>query len=301
MPNVETLALPGILINTMKSPYNNSPLPTFHSEMWIVVEAIRQGIDRNLEGASLGKLTTLQAGPRELWATRIHFNGLSIFLAMPNITELIVDDCIADESVDLRFRWDYPGISSGLRRIVLDNSSVDADSISQLLAHTPQLVSFKYSHEAASDGGEFWWDAGSFVDIIGKHVGDTLEELAVTIGRDGGISTGVASMTDFVKLKKLEIDIYLFYGPSAQSGESIDPFYVYPLEGFEPWIIESIPPLTEILPPSLECLDLFKINDPEDCCPFVERLFFNFAVDRPRALPSLDENLTLQAPGVILI
>ncbi|KAH9992016.1 hypothetical protein F4779DRAFT_609426 [Xylariaceae sp. FL0662B] len=293
LPNVKTLLLP----NFMKGDIGHcQECGRFQADpaVWSVMEAIRNNIGKVLQGASLGKLSNLQVIGRANYDTRIRLHTLSSFLAMPSITELYATDCVAimnDRMIGVPYEWRYPDINSSLRTIELVHCCMDSGRVAQLLAHTPHLRSFKFSRAAKRyhDGSD--WDAGAFIATIGKHVGHQLEDLAVTLeDLDTGITTGVTSMRDFTKLKTLELDLRVFDGPATDPGGKYGQHKEVLGEGPVPWTRESITPLTQILPTSLERLDLFSSGSADDL-DLLHRLLHNFAIARSEALPNLESCL----------
>jgi hypothetical protein len=136
---------------------------------------------------------------------------------------------------------------------------MDAKSISELLAHTPRLTSFRYGHAAKHHGLGAYWDAGEFVAVVEKQMGHQLRHLAITIepGAINGIDAGVTSMHGFTQLETLEIDFMVFCGPSLESGEKSGILNTPPKQGYSKWTAKSIPPIHRILPTTLRGLDLF--------------------------------------------
>ncbi|OTA52582.1 hypothetical protein K449DRAFT_440608 [Hypoxylon sp. EC38] len=291
LPNVKTLFLPANLDYFIEPPETGTQDLDFHEEVWNVMETIRQTAQENLEDASLGKLTDLNVLGSSMPDAEFNLRALSSFLIMPNLTTLSLDNCVAtiDEPIGLGYRWHYPDINSGLRHINFNHACMDSDSVSQLLSHTPRLVSFAYSHASKSEYLQLDWDAGAFIATVGKYVGSHLEVLNITLkGHRGEIITGVTSMKEFTKLSSLTIETRVFCGPPIESGERKGSEYTHPTEGFIPWTIESVPHLVPMLPSSLEYLDV--ITSPErdrDEPEIVKRLFMDFTVDRPRLLPNL--------------
>ncbi|KAI1410557.1 hypothetical protein F5Y13DRAFT_167404 [Hypoxylon sp. FL1857] len=305
LPNVETLALSEAVINFVIQPSTGTQRHNFVPEVWSVMEAIRETAEANPKGASLGKLTELRIERLNSYTPELDLQTLSPFLVLPNLITLYVSSCVAigDGPVGAGYRWHYPDISSGLRTIDLQCTCMDITSLSQLLSHTPHLISFKCGYALNAQESQCGWDAGTFIATVGEHVGSHLEELDIreSILADenydefipmktlaDGIVTGVTSMTEFTKLKSLRIPAGLFCGPSVESGERRGKDYTPPREGFMPWTIEYIPPLAPMLPPSLEALTIvISIEAHTDTAEVIKKLFVNFAADRQRRLPNL--------------
>ncbi|KAI2631079.1 hypothetical protein GGR54DRAFT_635682 [Hypoxylon sp. NC1633] len=216
--------------------------------------------------------------------------SLSPFLAILNVTEIYATNCVAMTTLqDLgHYHWYYPNISSGLRRIQVFHGCMDSTAISHLLSHTPYLVSFRFScannvyvadRARASHGDETKynerinrvyaegeeWDAGAFVATIGEHVGGRLEELAVTLEpRDDQPIAPISSMKEFVKLKTLELETCLLGGPDE---------------------VDAVPPLTQIVPSTLEELILCN-KDGSHNTNVMSRLLNGFETSRPVTPPN---------------
>ncbi|KAI0138666.1 hypothetical protein F4776DRAFT_619387 [Hypoxylon sp. NC0597] len=295
LPNIEHLILPSSLLYFIEPPETGTQDSDLHREVWSVMETIRQTAQKNPEDASLGKLLSLVISGYSDAEIIFNLRALSSFLVMPNLTMLWFNNCVAvrDDPVGVGYRWHYPDINSGLRLIELNYGCMDSESISQLLSHTPHLTCFAYSHASKSQNLQNlqWdWDAGAFIAAVGKHVGSHLTELHITLNSLANeIITGVTSMKEFTNLAVLKIAARVFCGPSIESGERKGSEYAHPTEGFIPWTIDSIPPLVQMLPSSLEDLTLIMGTERYKDHPKVaERLFVDFAVERPRLLPNLE-------------
>ncbi|KAI1075505.1 hypothetical protein F5B20DRAFT_559932 [Whalleya microplaca] len=292
LPNIKTLIRPKCLKYGIE-PWRECGRPHDNLDVWLVMEAIRRNIGNGSQDAALGKLNKLQVIGGADYDTKIALRALSCFLAMPNITELYATDCMAtnDNMMGIAYEWYYPDISSALRKIELVHCCMDGGGIAQLLAHTPQLQSFKFSRAAKRHGDGFDWNAGAFVAAIGKHVGHRLEDLAITLeDLDGRVTEGITSMREFTKLETLDLDLRVFDMPSIGPGEKCALIKKAREEGHVPWAREPIPPLAQILSPSLRRLELFRHSDAQNL-DLLHELLVDFASCRPKALPKLEDCL----------
>jgi hypothetical protein len=142
---------------------------------------------------------------------------------------------------------------------------MDEEGLSTLLSHTPLLEVFRYSHETKWHGCLHDWDAGAFIEALGTHCGSSLTDLAITVDSMYGVVIhGAESFRAFPKLRNLEVDLGIFYGP---------PMGRFPLgiaagnlpEGEAPWTLSEIPRLGDMLPESITDVQIntdFKEQDP---------------------------------------
>ncbi|KAI1393334.1 uncharacterized protein F4822DRAFT_423804 [Hypoxylon trugodes] len=287
LPNVRTVRLTSQMSYSLYPPVENFPQSqNYYPQVWNVLETIRRNIDANPQGASLGKLTTLLVSEHLGYSEKFILRSVSAFLALPSLTKLSITNCVAtnDDMSSFPFVWHYPNINSNLRYIELDNGCMDAACVSELLSHTPHLVSFKFLQAAKHHGVHYHWNPGAFIEAIGKHLGDHLEELAVTVDDVyGHLESGVKSLKAFKKLKSLELCNNVFCETDQTIEQEGNTYSKLANDGY-------VPPLIDMLPPSLENFHLFIINN---CRKFhintMRSLLDNFAAGRPRLLPNLKE------------
>jgi hypothetical protein len=141
-----------------------------------------------------------------------------------------------------------------LTTVEMAGCSVEADGISFFLKSTPRLRKFRFSWEEKFAFSKSSWDAGAFVAAIADAVGNTLEEMSLSIlDLCGSGVNPIASMTNFTQLKTLELDIRLLLGVGIKFGGRLEPQRVrIPLE------------LRQILPPSISTFH-FLMNDSTEC------------------------------------
>jgi hypothetical protein len=178
---------------------------------------------------------------------------LQPFMPLKAIAHMDFVSCVAvdDGYTYIPYHWRYSNLSSPLRRVEFAFCCMDADGISELLPHIPSLEVFRYSHQSKREGCGYEWNPGSFIEMIGSHVGQTITELAITIDDcDGGIINGASSFLCFPKLQILEVDILIFRGPCVESGQRLGTQPYVP-EDEEPWSEDDIPCIGGMLPPSV--------------------------------------------------
>lgn len=227
------------------------------------------------------------------------FHATSLFAKFRTTShypDLYCDAETAEISILPPYIWPYADLDSPLQRLELLESNVDVESIGALLAHTPCLRVFRYSHvpittsdrpfhrddeEAAiREYRKYSWDAAAFVDTVAKHCGHQLTELAITFGdrcKRFGITNAVTNMKDFTRLEHAELEVAMFGGSDE-------------LPTFEQHNASrdiNVPRLVDILPSSLKRLELFDgfLCDPEA----VVALMRDFAAGRTWLLSDLEE------------
>ncbi|KAI0448970.1 hypothetical protein F5B21DRAFT_77926 [Xylaria acuta] len=286
-PNVTNLTLPWSTPGGI--PYHDNNKATNQYEL--VMNAIARESRSQHNRRALRKLKRLNYLLVPDYNIRQRLQFLLPFLTLPELEELYANSLTAID-FHQEFKWSHPETHSNLHVIELVHCCMDAVGISELLAHTPNLTTFKYGHASKHHGMESYWDAGEFVAAIEKYVGGQLRHLAVTveINAANGINAGVTSMHGFNKLETLEMDLLTFYGPSVESGEKAGILNTPPNPGFTKWTVDAIPPLCKVLPACLQEFNLFAhswnnmgIDDKT-----MKLLYDGFRSARPSYLPNLN-------------
>lgn len=201
-------------------------------------------------------------------------------LTLGSVSEVYLSSVLAVDNgyTDHPFHWRTPTLAAQLTRIELAYSAIEADGISELLRHTPNLTVLKYSHETKWLHCGYDWNAGAFVEAIARYCGNTITELAITIDDlSGEIINGVSSLHSFQRLEYLEVDVHVFRGPPIESGQQLGYGSTLP-EGVTPWNEHDIPCIGSMLPESIKEV---QINT-------------DFPTPDERALESLLKNLRAQ-------
>lgn len=275
------------------------------SEPWDLLQSIsRLSHDICRSSSPLSKLTELRAlSPSPVPVSQqLPLQSLSPFLGLRGLEKLCANGCLAVDNPEIcrPFQWPHPDLASNLGSIEFLACCIDDRSLSNLLAYTPNLVSFKYSHYSPHQTSALdvltHWDAGAFIAVVDRHCGRQLTTLAVTVHRlVGNIVRGVVSLRNFSRLVSAELDVAIFAGPPFHSGLEL----VSQGDGSSPgpklWTPPMVPRLTDVLPPSLRRLRLFTgcRNDHSDIdvsCALME----DFAAGRDSLLPALDDAMFCQ-------
>ncbi|KAF2440052.1 hypothetical protein P171DRAFT_435872 [Karstenula rhodostoma CBS 690.94] len=172
------------------------------------------------------------------------------FLELGSVSEVYLVSAVAvdDGYTGYPFEWSTPTLAPQLTRLEFLSCCIDAGGISELLSHTPVLKAFKYSHETKWHGCEHDWNAGTFVEAVARHCGNTITELAITIDEIyGEIINGVSSLHSFPNLEYLEVDVHIFRGPPVESGQEQGHNAIVP-EGDSPWEENDIPCIGSMIP-----------------------------------------------------
>jgi hypothetical protein len=128
---------------------------------------------------------------------------------------------------------------------------MDAQGLDAVLAHTPAVTTFKYSHQTKWDGLQFDWNPGEFLQTLANRLGKQLLDLAITVDElHGEIINGLSSFHSFPVLRKLEVDVIPFCGPPLESGQRLGRDSFVP-EGADAWTHSDIPCLGDMLPDSI--------------------------------------------------
>ncbi|KAH7014573.1 uncharacterized protein B0I36DRAFT_338907 [Microdochium trichocladiopsis] len=184
---------------------------------------------------------------------------------------------------------------SGIERLELAASAIAPGAIGQLLSRMPFLKTLRYSHMVKEVLIGHDWDVDGFLKTVaracprvpalvpedspGKQVdsdgvlssrsnsqtqrlGDQINDLGIAVDHmSNTYPTGVWSLHEFTALKRLEVDADIFFGPNPASGERRSGKSPSPptQPGFEKWDRTKdghLPRLVDVLPPSIEELDL---------------------------------------------
>ena len=303
LPNVTTLQLPARWqdsgpVDTETA--NDSQRLNDARDLWKVLDELvattcmqQQGTERPMARLE----TILPCAPAGYDNNSGAFSSLMPFLPMPQLTTLyasghkLCDDGYTGEPFG---QWRYKGCVSRLRHIELAACCMDS-TIDLFLAHVPELRILRYSHETKWHGCQHDWSAGEFVAAIGRCCGGTIEELAITADCVfGEVITGVACMKEFTALKRLEVDMSIFCGPSVTSG-------LRQGEDGDVWESAQTEALINILPESLESLTMVGFGGEADNIQswdqfdvVLERLFADFTGRRATALPMLRQIALVQ-------
>ncbi|KAI1848864.1 hypothetical protein JX266_005292 [Neoarthrinium moseri] len=265
-------------------------VPDVNTQPWQLLNAMmRQSHERRMT-SPLCQLRSLRALAPVHYDSRVGLSSLSAFLAMHDLEELYATSCVAiDDYTGIPFTWIYPDLKSPLRKIEFVSCCMDSSQLSNLLANTPNLQSFRYSHQEKWHTCGHDWNAGAFAAAIGRYCGHQLTDLALTVdGLSGEIVTGIVSLQEFTCLERAELDVALFAGPSPESGEMAGLEACGPSKGFQKWSPAMVPKLTEILPSSTKNFQLFdsSLNDySEVACSLLK----DFSAGRDWLLSDLEE------------
>jgi hypothetical protein len=174
----------------------------------------------NSPGLPLSNLKTIYPSCLQRFDQRTAFQNLQWFLQLPSVTTIYASSC-SNESVasHLPFSWRMASIPSSVTRLELAFCDMKIEDISTLLSNIPRLQVFKYGYKYIGCPGVLpRWSPQLFVEAIAKNCGPTLTELAVTVHSGANVEHGVQDFLVFTKLKKLEIDFLVLFGPSKESG-----------------------------------------------------------------------------------
>lgn len=251
LPNVKVLQLPDRWHEVRKGEAAQSLVPAVESLITTSNASLRRL-------RPLGSLETILPFVEEGYDVRAGLQCLQPFMCLDSIRNLFAVSCVAteDDWGNTPFEWPNPNIKSTLSRIELASCCMDTHGLSALLANTPSLTIFRYSHQTKWDGMESDWNPGEFLQVLANYCGDQLLELAITVDElHGAIINGLSSFLRFSKLQKLEVDVIAFCGPPVESGQRLGRFAHVP-DGATPWQYVDIPCMGEMLPDSIQELQV---------------------------------------------
>jgi hypothetical protein len=289
LPNVKTLQLPDRWHEVRKAEAAETLVP-------YVEKLISMSNDSTRRLRPLALLETMLPFVEEGFDVRVGLQCLQPFMCLKSIRHIFAVSCVAveDDWGDVpTFEWPRPSIKSPMTRIELVSCCVDAGGLSRMLANTPAVSIFKYSHQTKWDGIEYDWNPGEFIEVLANYRGDGLVELAITIDElHGEIVNGLSSFMRFPKLQKLEVDVLPFCGPPMESGQRLGRNATIP-KGANPWTHYDIPCMGDMLPPSIRELQV-NTEFPEPSEQALEALFKNIKDRKKDKLTQLTTSIIRQ-------
>ena len=305
LPNLRELTLPPTWSELPNpTPRNGTVEDKRVIDPWTVLDAIVH--EAHADSARIPALRRLERVFPHAISEYDDRNGLfeiGPFLALPAVSEIYASNCIAvdDGYTGIPFEWRYDYTAYNLCKLELVGCCIDSDGIAEILTHTPQLTTLKYSHSTKWHGCQHDWSAGEFVQAIEQHRGDTLEELAISVkGLFGMVETGVVSMRGFQRLKHVDLDALVFAGPAPDSDERQGIAGTGQLK----WTAEKIFCLTDIMPQTVTKVELGITEDvgeaPDEVgLDVLTSLLRAYSAGQPTALPNMKE-LTLRSPKTVI-
>ncbi|KAI8938206.1 hypothetical protein NX059_005867 [Plenodomus lindquistii] len=291
LPNLKKLQLPDRWHEVRETEAAEALVPS--------VEAlVAMANDSGSRPCPLASLETILPFVEEGYDVRFGLQCLQPFMVLNRLRNLFVVSAVAvnDDWAGIPFFWPNPSLKSPLTKIEFACCCMDASALSVLLANTPALTTFRYSHQSKWDGLEFDWNPGAFLEVIATHTGDRLLELALTIDElHGEIVNGLCSFMRFPKLEVLEVDLEAFCGPPVESGQRLGREAFTP-SGATPWTYMDIPCMGEMLPASIRELHV-NCNFPRPSVQALLSLFKNIVDRRKDKLKKLEKTVIRQYCG----
>ncbi|PVI05422.1 hypothetical protein DM02DRAFT_99594 [Periconia macrospinosa] len=254
LPNVTTLRLPG---------WWDGP----ETEIINAFESLFRAANRsNGQPGSLRKLKTILPFMDIGYEQKTPLQSVQGFMMPSSMRELYLVSAVAvdDGYTGRPFVWSFPELTSSITRMELVACCMDADGISALVSHTPNLAILKYSHQTKYHGCQHDWNPGTFIEAVGNYCGHSITELALTIETlYGSIVNGASSFRSYPHLRKLEIDIEIFCGPPVESGQRLGEDSYLP-DGDSPWTRIDIPCIGSMLPESIKEVQINISHDKPD-------------------------------------
>jgi hypothetical protein len=256
LPNLKELQLPRMWVQKSWLPRN------LETELDKMIEAmIRAANDPTNPLAGLSTLTALNPVEGTGHPLRRDISVFSPFLGLHSLRTLYCGSILIYPSTQ------KPPPMTFLTTIEMAGCCIDSDGMALLLKSTPRLRILRFSYEEKFANAECGWDAGSFVKAIEREVGETLEELSLSIWEVfGSVINPVTCMKGFTQLKTLELDMRLLLGVERESASlSLQQRIRIPLE------------IQDILPPSIATFRLLMNDSTEhlDCLAGLATSFYS--------------------------
>jgi hypothetical protein len=262
-----------------------------YKRLWPVLDMITyraNNVEEFLD-APLSKLSALGPSREYGYDERSPLTPFVPFLAINSVTEVSLRSClfIQDGYTGIEFDPMVERYSTNLRKLILDSCVGGAKELSQLLSRIPNLEIFEYCHETKWHGCGYFWNVGVLLATVQDICAKTLKELSVTtFEMDGDSGSTLMDMTNFLKLAVLELEIDVLcnppYDPSMKDSQCDDG-----VAGNPAW-----PKLCEMLPTTIERLNLCLSTFRESHLECITHLIEDFSDARPAKLPHL-KNLSI--------
>ncbi|KAF2622890.1 hypothetical protein BU25DRAFT_202921 [Macroventuria anomochaeta] len=247
LPNLKTLQLPDRWHEVRSDEAAEALVPSVES-----LVSMSNDNTHKRRWQALQSLETIMPFTEEGYDVRVGLQCLQPFMVLNSIRNLYAVSCVAIDNDwgGIPFHWRYAS-KSPLTRIEFASCCMDAHGLDALLANTPAVTIFKYSHQTKWDGLEVDWNPGEFLQTLADRLGKQLIDLAITVDEiHGDIINGLSSFHSFPKLRKLEVDVIPFCGPPLESGQRLGRDAFVP-DGAEAWTHSDIPCLGDMLPDSI--------------------------------------------------
>jgi|SRR5690242_2214374 len=247
LPNLKTLQLPDAWYGVRSGEGSQALVPSIEN-----LVSLSNNQNHRRRWQALQSLETIMPFAEEGYDVRVGLQCLAPFLALHSIRNIYAVSCVAidDDWGGIPFHWRYAN-KSPLTRIELASCCMDSHGLDALLAHTPAITTFKYSHQTKWDGLQYDWNPGEFLQTLADRLGKQIIDLAITVDElHGEVINGLSSFHSFPNLLKLEVDVIPFCGPPLESGQRLGRDSFVPT-GATAWTHSDIPCLGDMLPDSI--------------------------------------------------
>lgn len=287
--------LPNVTVLTPDADWGRLPDRKSDPELWRVLDVIvRWANDKSRPSAALSRVEVVKPSVGIGYECRRGLSSSAPLLALDSVRDFYAGSCIFydDGYTGFPFAPRYEVYGANLEKIELVGSVGRFRELGELLSRTPKLKCFHFAYETKWHGCGHNWNVGAFMNAIQEEVGDTLEELSVTILQCyGGLGTTLDFMKGFEKLRTLELDVDMLMAPAYDKGSQN-----------EEWLDEEGPPgdpamprLVDMLPASIETVRLFNRLYDEDQVQCMRALFDGLEKGSGSRLPHL-EHVELVTP-----
>lgn len=263
--------------------------PLVSKRLWPVLNMItyRANNAEEFPNTPLSRLSVVKPSRDEGYEERSPLTPFVPFLAINSVSEVSLRSClfIDDGYTGIEFDPMVECYSTNLRKLSLNACVGGAKELSELLSRIPNLEIFEYSHETKWHGCGHNWNIGVFLATVQDVCAKTVKELSVTIFMQyGNTGATLVDMTGFHKLAALELDIDMLcsppYDPSMKDCQSDDG----EVAGSPAW-----PKLRDMLPTTIERLNLCLNTFNEDHLECITHLIEGLSDARPTKLPHLEK------------
>ena len=280
LPNVEKVSLSE---NCRDQPFPDNP-PEGTPDIWKLLDVIPRLANTNDATASLSKLKVIEPTPFAGYECRYAMQTMAPLLAINSMREFYGGSLIAvnDNYTGKDFDPRYATLGANLETVELAGCCMTARQCAKFTRGMKNLKSFKLAYEVKWHGCGHDWSAGQFVAALMNGVGGTLECLSLSIYTwVGDLFTAITDLRGFTKLKELELDTQMIVGPPYTSDMGFDEDLHEVVD-----VPPAIPRLLDLLPPSLEKLDLLT-DASESSTQCLQALFTDFVAEKDTILPHL--------------
>ena len=239
--------------------------------------------------ATLRELTALEPSISSGYDSIVPLDAIVPFLAIHSVREVYLSSGVligeAANKAALLNRYDEIGVN--VEHMQLMACCMGAQECGRFFGKMGKLRTLTFSFETKMPGSGHDWEAGDFTAALMTTVGEHLESMSLTVLNCFGSVTPITDLRGFQRLVELELDVRLFLGPPYEDNPL--PRRRRQTENYP----HSVPHLADILPVSLQSLQILSISSLEyNRC--LNDLFKDWIIIKSQKLPQLKQTTIIR-------